>query len=133
MDEKIRDIHVVGAVIKENEKILCAKRGNTKTLPNMWEFPGGKIEKGETPEIALIREIQEEMQCLVEVHEKIAHTIYEYDFATVHLTTFNCSIASGIPILKEHSEIKWLSIQELNNLDWAPADIPTVYKLTEKR
>ena len=125
-----KDIFVVGAVIIENGKVLCAQRGQTKTLPLKWEFPGGKIEKGESPESALLREINEEMQCKVFVGEQIEHTVYEYDFGIVHLTTFSCKVIEGKPILTEHVAIKWLPPNELNSLDWAPADIPTIEKLS---
>ena len=82
-----KNIHVVGAVIIENDKILCVQRGSSKSLPLKWEFPGGKIESGETPQEALRREIYEEMQCKVEIGDQVEHTVYEYDFGIVHLTT----------------------------------------------
>lgn len=124
-------IHVVGAVVVENGKILCAQRGPTKTLAYKWEFPGGKIEQGESPQEALWREINEEMQCNVEIGEQIEHTIYEYDFGIVHLTTYYCKLIEGKPTLTEHIAIKWLSPDELASLDWAPADIPAIQKLSQ--
>lgn len=126
-----KNIYVVGAVIIENEKILCAQRGPTKSLPLKWEFPGGKIEEGESPQEALRREIHEEMLCKVEIGEQIDHTSYEYDFGIVHLTTFFCKLVEGTPVLTEHVSMKWLSPQELSSLDWAPADIPTIEKLSK--
>lgn len=126
-----KDIYVVGAVIIENGKILCAQRGPTKSLPFKWEFPGGKIEFSESPQEALWREINEEIQCKVDIGEQIEHTIYEYNFGIVHLTTFYCKLIEGKPILTEHLSIKWLSPIELGSLDWAPADIPTVEKLSK--
>jgi len=124
-----KNIHVVGAVIIKDDKILCAQRGESKNLSYKWEFPGGKIESGETPQQALKREIQEEMECDIAVGEKIDHTVYEYDFGVVHLTTFYCTLQKGDPILKEHHSIKWLFKHELSSLDWAPADIPTIENL----
>lgn len=124
-----KDIHVVGAVILENGKILCAQRGEGKALSYKWEFPGGKIEEGESPQAALIREIHEEMHCEIEIGEQVEHTIYEYDFGIVHLTTFYCELKEGTPKLTEHISIKWLDPNELLALDWAPADIPAVEKL----
>jgi 8-oxo-dGTP diphosphatase len=124
-----KNIHVVGAVILENGKILCAQRGYTKTLPLKWEFPGGKIEDNETPQEALMREIKEEMQCKIEIGELVEHTVYEYDFGIVHLTTYLCKLIEGKPVLTEHVSIKWLHPNELLNLDWAPADLPTIKKL----
>ncbi|ERN53918.1 (deoxy)nucleoside triphosphate pyrophosphohydrolase [Alkalihalophilus marmarensis] len=124
-----KNIHVVGAVIFEDNKILCAKRGAEKALPRLWEFPGGKIEKGESPEDALKRELLEEMKCKIDVHEQIEHTIYEYDFGVVHLTTFRCNLLDGKPVLTEHIDMKWLTPKELHQLEWAPADIPAIEKI----
>ncbi|NGZ74977.1 (deoxy)nucleoside triphosphate pyrophosphohydrolase [Saccharibacillus alkalitolerans] len=127
-----KHIHVVGAVIVENGKILCAQRGNTKALPYKWEFPGGKIEEGETPQEALKREIGEEMNCTVEIGEFIETTVHEYDFGFVHLSTFYCSLIEGRPTLTEHVDIQWLAAEALGELDWAPADVPAVEKIKER-
>lgn len=124
-----KNIHVVGAVIIDGDKILCAQRGMEKSLPGLWEFPGGKIEETETPQSALQREIQEEMHCRVEIGEQVEHTVYEYDFGIVHLTTFYCQLVEGTPVLTEHIEIQWLKADELEQLEWAPADIPAIEKL----
>lgn len=128
-DEMKKDIYVVGAVIVENGKILCAQRGPGKSLAYKWEFPGGKIEQDEKPQDALKREIEEEMHCKVLVKEKVEYTRYEYDFGIVHLTTFICKLIEGSPILTEHVQIKWLPPEELASLEWAPADIPAIEKL----
>src|SRR5699024_2180736 len=124
-----KDIHVVGAVITEGDKVFCAQRGTEKSLPLMWEFPGGKIEAGEIPQEALQREIKEEMKCEITVGEKVEHTIYEYDFGIVHLTTYFCKLVEGSPKLTEHVDFKWLSASELKTLKWAPADIPAIEKI----
>ncbi|MDN3436796.1 (deoxy)nucleoside triphosphate pyrophosphohydrolase [Planococcus sp. APC 3900] len=124
-----KNIRVVGAVIIDGDKILCAQRGMEKSLPGLWEFPGGKIEETETPQSALQREIQEEMHCRVEIGEQVEHTVYEYDFGIVHLTTFYCQLVEGTPVLTEHIEIQWLKADELEQLEWAPADIPAIQKL----
>ncbi|ALS77446.1 DNA mismatch repair protein MutT [Planococcus kocurii] len=128
---KIKNIHVVGAVIKDGNKILCAQRGMEKSLPGLWEFPGGKIEETETPQAALRREIQEEMHCQVEIGEQVEHTVYKYDFGIVHLTTFYCQLVEGTPVLTEHIAIEWLEAHELEQLEWAPADIPAIQKLKQ--
>ncbi len=128
----MKNIYVVGAVIINNGKVLCAQRGPNKSLPYKWEFPGGKIEKYETPQEALQREILEEMHCKIEIGEKIEYTSYEYDFGIVHLTTYICKLNDGEPQLTEHVNIKWLKPNELKFLDWAPADIPTIKRLTYK-
>lgn len=128
----LKKINVVGAILVENGKILCAQRGEDKSLAYLWEFPGGKIETGETPQEALIRELQEELLIEVEVQsEKFEETSYQYDFGLVNLTTFICFLKSGTPQLTEHIAVDWLAPKELNNLKWAPADIPAVEKLME--
>jgi 8-oxo-dGTP diphosphatase len=121
-----KQINVVGAVIVREGLILCAQRGPGGALPGLWEFPGGKIEVGETAHDALAREITEELECEVEVGELITTTSHEYDFGLVALTTFYCELLSGIPVLTEHAEVVWLSPAELSSLEWAPADIPAV-------
>jgi len=126
-----KNIHVVGAVVVEENKILCAQRGPDKSLPLLWEFPGGKIEADETPQSALKREIEEEMHCKIEVGEQVEHTVYEYDFGIVHLTTFYCKLVEGIPVLTEHVAIEWLPANELKQLEWAPADVPAIEKITK--
>ena len=125
-----KEIDVVGAIIIKDKKILCCQRGPGRALANLWEFPGGKIEENETKVQALKREIREELKITVSmVEETFDFTRYEYDFGFVNLTTFICYLESGEPQLTEHLQVKWLSPQELDSLEWAPADIPTVEKL----
>ncbi|AYU54409.1 (deoxy)nucleoside triphosphate pyrophosphohydrolase [Staphylococcus debuckii] len=125
-------IEVVGAVIYDHDKILCAQRSKQMSLPLLWEFPGGKIEQGESDVEALKREIREEMKCDLEVGEKITTTTHEYDFAIIQLTTYQCKLQAQMPTLTEHSQIQWLSVEDLHQLEWAPADVPTVDLLVEK-
>ncbi|MEE3949917.1 (deoxy)nucleoside triphosphate pyrophosphohydrolase [Bacillus wiedmannii] len=125
-----RKISVVGAVIvNENNEVLCALRSPKMTLPNYWEFPGGKINRGEEPQAALIREIKEELGCRIVVDEKVEEVEYEYEAIVVHLTTYKARILAGEPKALEHAELKWMSIEGLKYLKWAPADIPTVEAL----
>ena len=98
----------------------------------MWEFPGGKVEPGETPRHALQREIDEELRCQVEVHDEVTTTTHEYDFGIVVLTTFDCTLVSGEPELTEHSQVRWMAPAELDQLTWAPADVPAVELLQER-
>ncbi len=107
-------------------RILCAQRGQAGALAGMWEFPGGKIELGESPREALQREIVEELGCSVDVGQQVAATTHEYDFGIVTLTTFYCVLTEGTPELSEHEDVVWLLPSELQSLDWAPADIPAV-------
>jgi 8-oxo-dGTP diphosphatase len=124
-----KQIDVVGAVILHDGKVLCAQRGPNGALAGMWEFPGGKIEPGETPRAALGREIEEELHCRVKVDGEVETTVHEYDFGVVSLTTFYCTLIEGTPELSEHQAVAWLSPDELATLDWAPADIPAVNKI----
>lgn len=96
------------------------------SLPGMWEFPGGKIEPGESPREALVREMKEELLCTVEIGEQVETTRHEYDFGFVTLTTFYATLIDGEPQLTEHSEIRWIDAADLDSVEWAPADIPAV-------
>lgn len=125
-----KTVKVVGAVsVNEQGDILCALRSPEMSLPNLWEFPGGKIEEGEMPEQSLIREIQEELDCTVEVYELIEDVVHEYPNVIVNLLTYKTKIVEGTPTAREHAELKWVPLQELRSLEWAPADIPTIDKL----
>lgn len=125
-----KTVHVVGAII-ENEKneIFCALRSPEMTLPNYWEFPGGKIEAGESPEEALTREIKEEFNCSIKVGKKVEDTTYEYEKVIVRLETYMAKLVDGQPIAQEHAETKWVSREEMTQLNFAPADIPAVEKV----
>jgi len=119
-------IKVVGAVIIRDSTVFCARRGEGKTLAGKWEFPGGKVEPGESPEQALIRELREEFLCDIRVTGFVSTTVYEYDFGTVELSTYYCELAAGQPVLVEHAEARWQPIANLDELDWAPADVEAV-------
>lgn len=125
-----KQVHVVGAVIEnEQGEVLAALRSPLMTLPNYWEFPGGKIETGETRQEALRREIQEELGCTITVEEAVEDTTYEYEKVIVRLETFMARIVEGQPMAAEHAELRWISKDQLHTLEWAPADIPAIEKL----
>lgn len=122
-----KTVRVVGAVIFDDQnRVLCALRSHAMSLPNLWEFPGGKVEKGEKEGETLVREIHEELGCTIEVHEKIEEVHYEYPQVIVHLLTYKATIIEGEPQAKEHAELRWVPLRDLKSLEWAPADIPTV-------
>lgn len=126
----MKTVDVVGAVIlNEKKEILCAQRSSSMSLPGMWEFPGGKIEPGESPESCLVREIREELGCQIEVHERIADATHQYPNLAVRLITHRAKIIEGAPAPKEHAQLVWLPLSDLPSLEWAPADIPTVRAL----
>jgi 8-oxo-dGTP diphosphatase len=129
----VKTIRVVAAVIKaqnENgEGVIFATQRGYGDLKGGWEFPGGKIEDGETPQDALKREIREELDTEVTVGELI-DTI-EYDYPTFHLSMdcFWCEVVKGNLILKEHEAAKWLTKEQLNSVEWLPADVTLIDKL----
>ena len=115
-------VKVVAAIIAQEGKIFATQRGYGE-FKDGWEFPGGKIEEGETPQQALVREIQEELDTEVEVGDLLGTV--EYDYPTFHLSRqcFLCRIKSGSLNLKEHEAARWLAEDELDSVDWLPADI----------
>ena len=119
-------IPVVGAVVWNSGRILAAQRKEGTKLGGLWEFPGGKIEAGESAKAALVREIEEELEATVDVGEMICEVDHEYDFATVRLTTFHCNLVSGDLVLNDHDDVRWLFPSELRTVEWAPADLPTI-------
>lgn len=125
-------LEVVGAVIVRKGFVLCALRSLDSSLPNVWEFPGGKVEPGESHEHALAREIEEELGCVVTVGTLITSTMHAYGARTVLLHTYQCEISAGEPVAHEHAELRWVTLAQLDALDWAAADIPTVESLARR-
>ncbi len=126
--DNMKTVRVVAAVIRQGDRIFATARGYGE-FKGKWEFPGGKVEPGETPQQALVREIQEELAVKIEVGELI-DTI-EYDYPTFHLSMdcFWCVVVDGEIILKEAEAAKWLSKDELYSVDWLPADMGLIEKL----
>ena len=126
-----KKIEVVGAVLINEDRVFAAKRGPGKSMAGYWEFPGGKVEADETPEEALARELREELKIDVTVGEFIVTATHEAGTAVIELSTYLCTIIEGVPVLTEHEESRWLPVSELCDVEWAPADIPTVELLQE--
>ena len=124
----MKTIRVVAAVIRKDDRIFATQRGYGE-FKDGWEFPGGKIEPGETPQQALVREIREELETEIRVGDLI-DTI-EYDYPTFHLSMdcFWCEIVEGSLELKEHEAAKWLDRESLYTVDWLPADVGLVEKI----
>ena len=128
----LKYIRVVAAVIKDRidneDKIFATARGYGE-YKGWWEFPGGKIEPGETPEEAIVREIREELTATIKVEELI--TTVEYDYEKFHLSMdcFYAEVAAGKLKLKEAADARWLSMEELGDVDWLPADLEVVEKI----
>lgn len=127
----MKTLHVVAAIIQKDHKIFVTQRGNGP-FKDGWEFPGGKIEDGETLQEALIREIKEELDTTIQVGD-LVDTV-EYDYPDFHLSMqcFLCTILKGRLLLKEHEAAKWLSRDDLDTVDWLPADLDLVQRLKQK-
>ncbi|KXT81501.1 Mutator mutT protein (7,8-dihydro-8-oxoguanine-triphosphatase) [Streptococcus sp. DD11] len=130
MSKKI--IQVVATAIEKDGKFFCAQRPEGKSLGGYWEFPGGKLEEGESPERALVREIQEELNSTIEILSYINEAAYDYDFGTVIMKTYHARLISGNLELLEHQNSTWLAPNELKTLNWAPVDRPAVEILSKK-
>ena len=124
----MKTVRVVAAIIIENGKVFATQRGYGE-FKDGWEVPGGKIEQGETPEEAIVREIKEELDTVVEVGE-LLDTV-EYDYPNFHLSMdcFICKIKSGNLVLKEHESAKWLTKEILRSVEWLPADEGLIGKI----
>lgn len=128
-----KTISVVGAAIIQDGKLLVAKRSAGRSLGNLWEFAGGKIEPNETGSIALKREILEEFGASCEVAEEFKSVYtHEYEFGTVVLEVFYAKLTSPITKMIEHDEIRWVDEMEVQKLDWVPTDIPAMQDLVKK-
>lgn len=128
--KNMKQIKVVAAIIQKENKILATKRGYGEFI-NMWEFPGGKIESGETKKQALVREIKEELNIEINVDKFALDIEYQYPNFYLFMSCFMCSIKEGSIELLEHNDGKWITKEELNTLNWLPADIDAVNYLKE--
>lgn len=126
----MKSIKVVAAVlVNDNNKILCTKRRTYGEMANKWEFPGGKIEEKESHQMALFREIEEELAIEISIGEYITTVNCQYKDLHIEMHAYFGKITKGEIVLLEHQELRWLKRSELNTLDWATADIPIVEML----
>lgn len=126
----MKNIRVAAAVIRKDDKIFATQRGYGE-FKDGWEFPGGKIEEGETPEQALVREIREELNTEIRVGERIGTVEYDYPKFHLSMDCFWCEIVQGMLELKEHEAAKWLTKDILHSVEWLPADVEVIERIRE--
>lgn len=128
----MKTYHVVAAVIERDGSVLATQRGYGD-YKDWWEFPGGKIEDGETPQQALVREIREELDAEIEVHRHIIDVAWDYPEFHLEMSCWLCSLADGECVeLLEHEDARWLDAQSIESVRWLPADVAAVEVLREQ-
>ena len=123
---------VVAALIWDGDRFMACQRPAHKARGLLWEFVGGKVEPNETKEEALIRECQEELGVTVAVEDVFMEVTHEYPDLTVHLTLFNARIAEGVPQKLEHNDIRWMTVEEIDDFAFCPADVEILERLKKK-
>lgn len=123
---------VVAALIWNGDRFMVCQRPAHKARGLLWEFVGGKVEPGETKEQALIRECREELAVAVAVGEVFMDVVHEYPDLTVHLTLLNAAIAEGIPQKLEHNDIRWITVDEIGQYEFCPADVEILEEITKR-
>lgn len=128
---ELKTIEVVAAIIRDGDRYFATQRGYGD-YKDWWEFPGGKVEAGETPEEALVREIQEELDTTIKVERFL--TTVEWDYPKFHLTMhcYLCTVAEGDLTLREHEAAKWLTMDDIDSVNWLPADVLVVNALKQR-
>lgn len=126
-------VEVVAALIKRGDKFLICQRPQNKARGLLWEFVGGKVEKGESKKQALMRECKEELNIILDVGDVFIDVTHEYPDIVVHLTLFNAVIAEGEPQLIEHNDMKWITATEIPNYEFCPADKVILQKLMKEK
>ena len=127
----MESIHVVAAIIRQGGKVLATQRGHGDHEGG-WEFPGGKVEPGETPEQAIVREIAEELDARIVVERLVTTVDHDYETFHLHMDCFLCSLGEGGLTLREHHAAKWLDAEHLGSVAWIPADVKVVEALREQ-
>ncbi len=126
-------VEVVAALIWDKDRFMICQRPANKARALLWEFVGGKVEPGETHAEALIRECREELDITVTVGDVYYEVVHEYPDITIHLTLFSCTVASGVPRLLEHRDLRWITVEEIDRYDFCPADTEILAKLKNSR
>ena len=124
---------VTAALIRDKEKILIAKRGRGKKFGSQWEFPGGKLDRDETPEACLRREIREELNLEIQVEEHFCTVPHQYPDFKIELMAFWCSIIGGSLKLEEHEQVRWVTVSEMEEYDFVEADVNVVAALASNQ
>ncbi len=121
---------VVAALIWDGDKFMICQRPANKARGMLWEFVGGKVEPGETKQKALIRECQEELAITLSVGDEFMTVVHEYPDITVRLTLFHATIAEGVPQMLEHNDIQWITVDQIPDYEFCPADVEILRRLT---
>jgi 8-oxo-dGTP diphosphatase len=132
MTQLIKNYQVTAGIIRKDDKILISRRAPNKHLAGYWEFPGGKIEDGETPQECLQRELFEELGIVVKVGQFFMENVHHYGDKIIQLQAYECEHISGNIILNDHDQIEWVETSEFVNFKFAPADIPFIKALHGK-
>jgi 8-oxo-dGTP diphosphatase len=127
----MKHFEVVASVFIQNNRVFCAQRKDAGETAKKWEFPGGKIEPGETHQQALAREISEELSTKINVGDFITTVNHQYNTFAITMHAYQCSIIEGNLTLSEHLDSRWLTREELASVDWAPADLPIVKRVRD--
>ena len=123
---------VVAALVWDKDKFMICQRPANKARPLLWEFVGGKVEPGETKEQALIRECQEELGITLSVGDVFTEVVHEYPDITIRLTLFNATISEGVPQKLEHDDIRWITVDEIDQYSFCPADTEILLHLKQQ-
>jgi 8-oxo-dGTP diphosphatase len=127
-----KNIKVTAAILEKDGKIIIAQRKSNDHLAGLWEFPGGKVESGEKPEACLGRELNEEFDIDVAVGEYLGSNVHHYDHISIELMAFRATWVSGAIKMNDHKAYSWVTVEQLSEFDFAPADIPFVNMLRNK-
>ncbi len=125
-------LEVSAAIIRKNEKFLICQRPKDKSQGLLWEFPGGKLEPGETGEQAIIRECREELGVTLKVDSFFMEVTHKYPDRTVHLSVYNCSLTDSEPVKLEHNDMCWITASQCGEFEFCPADVEIIRRLADR-